>query len=129
MVEAVPYVTRALRRVLFVGAFPKPGSVIFGGMVTSCRILMSSSFPSRVDLDLLDSTQISNPPPELWVRLIRAALRFGRFIGRFERHRPDAVMLFVAVGASIVEKGAMAWYARLRGVPVIMFPRGGSVVD
>jgi glycosyltransferase involved in cell wall biosynthesis len=38
-------------------------------------------------------------------------------------------MLFVAVGGSIVEKGAMAWYSRLRGVPVVMFPRGGSVID
>jgi glycosyltransferase involved in cell wall biosynthesis len=98
-------------------------------MVTSCRILLSSSFPSRLDLDLLDSTQISNPPPGFWVRFARAAGRFLKFIGRFERRRPDAVLLFVAVGASIVEKGAMAWYARLRGVPAIMFPRGGSVVD
>ncbi len=98
-------------------------------MVTSCRILLSSSFPARLDLDLLDSTQISNPPPGFAVRLVRAACRFVQFIGRFERHRPDTVLLFVAVGASIVEKGAMAWYARLRGVPAIMFPRGGSVVD
>jgi glycosyltransferase involved in cell wall biosynthesis len=98
-------------------------------MVTSCGILLSSTFPARFDLDLLDSTQISNPPPQFAVRLMRAACRFVKFIGRFERHRPDAVLLFVAVGASIVEKGTMAWYARLRGVPVIMFPRGGSVVD
>jgi glycosyltransferase involved in cell wall biosynthesis len=98
-------------------------------MVTSCRILMDSSFPSKVDLDLLDSTQISNPPPNLGVRLARAAARFANFIVRVERRRPDAVLLFVAVGASIVEKGAMAWYARLRNVPVIMFPRGGSVID
>jgi glycosyltransferase involved in cell wall biosynthesis len=98
-------------------------------MVTSCRTLLSSSFPARLDLDLLDSTQISNPPPGFAVRLVRAARRFVQFIGRFERRRPDTVLLFVAVGASIVEKGAMAWYARLRGVPAIMFPRGGSVVD
>lgn len=121
--------TAVLPRVLFVGAFPRPGGVILGGMVTSCRILLSSSFPARLDLDLLDSTQISNPPPKFAVRFVRAARRFVKFIGRFERRRPDAVLLFVAVGASIVEKGAMAWYARLRGVPVIMFPRGGSVVD
>jgi glycosyltransferase involved in cell wall biosynthesis len=122
-------VTEARRRVLFVGAFPPPGGTILGGMVTSCRILLTSSFSSRLDLDLLDSTQISNPPPSLPVRFARAANRFVRFIGRFERNRPEAVLLFVAVGASIVEKGAMAWYARLRGVPVIMFPRGGSVID
>ena len=98
-------------------------------MVTSCQTLLSSSFPSRLDLDLLDSTQISNPPPRFIVRLVRAAGRFVQFIRRFEQERPDAVLLFVAVGASIVEKGAMAGYARLRGVPAIRFPRGGSVVD
>ena len=122
-------VTTGRPRVLFVGAFPPPGGAIVGGMVTSCGILLASSFPARLDLDLLDSTQISNPPPRFAVRLLRAAGRFVKFIGRIERHRPDVVLLFVAVGASIVEKGAMAWYARLRGVPVIMFPRGGSVID
>lgn len=116
-------------RVLFVGAFPPAGAPVLGGMVTSCRILLASSLPSRVELDLLDSTQISNPPPGLPVRLARAVGKLVRFVGRLERRRPDAVLLFVAVGASIVEKGAMAWYARLRGVPVIIFPRGGSVVD
>jgi len=90
---------------------------------------MQSSFPERFDLELLDSTQISNPPPGLLVRLLRAARRCGHFIVRLECRRPDAVLLFVAVGASIVEKGAMAWYARLRGVPVVMFPRGGSIID
>jgi glycosyltransferase involved in cell wall biosynthesis len=116
-------------RVLFVGAFPSPGSTIFGGMVTSCRALLASTLPARVELDLLDSTQFSNPPPALPVRLVRAAVRFVRFVGRFEARRPDAVLLFVAVGASIVEKGAMAWYARLRGVPTLMFPRGASILD
>jgi glycosyltransferase involved in cell wall biosynthesis len=117
------------RRVLFVGAFPPPSSAVLGGMVTSCRILLSSSLPSKVDLDLLDSTQPSNPPPPFAVRLLRAAGKLAHFVARFERRRPDAVVLFVAVGASIVEKGCMAWYARLRGVPVILFPRGWSVVD
>src|SRR6476646_2804283 len=111
--------TTAGRRVLFVGAFPPPNSSVFGGMVTSCRILLASSFPSRVELDLLDNTQLSNPPPRFVVRLIRAAGKLARFVARFERRRPDVVVLFVAVGASIAEKGCMAWYARLRGVPVI----------
>jgi glycosyltransferase involved in cell wall biosynthesis len=102
---------------------------VFGGMVTSCLALMESSFPRRVDLTLLDSTQISNPVPPLLVRAARAAWRLLRYVWKFERRRPDAVLLFVALGASIVEKGVMAWYARLRGVPAVMFPRGGSIVD
>jgi hypothetical protein len=89
-------------RVLFVGAFPRPGGAVVGGMVTSCGILLESSFPTRLYLDLMDSTQISNPPPGFAVRLLRAAGRFAKFTGRLERHRPDVVLLFVAVGASIV---------------------------
>jgi glycosyltransferase involved in cell wall biosynthesis len=116
-------------RVLFVGAFPPPGNPIIGGMVTSCRALLASTLPERVRLDLLDSTQFSNPPPSMPVRVLLAAVRLLRFVARFEANRPDVVLLFVAVGASIVEKGAMARYARLRGVPAIMFPRGGSIVD
>jgi glycosyltransferase involved in cell wall biosynthesis len=114
---------------MIVGAFPPPGKQIFGGMVTSCRALLASTLPARVELDLLDSTQASNPPPALPSRIARAAVRFVRFVGRVEAHRPDAVLLFVADGASIVEKGAMAWYARIRGVPTVMLPRAGSIVD
>jgi len=129
LVAGMPAVIGALPRVLFVGAFPPPGSAIFGGMVTSCRALLASTFSKRVELELLDSTQFSNPPPALPVRIILATRRLVRFIHAFETRRPDVVLLFVAVGASIVEKGVMAHYARLRGVPAFMFPRGGSIVD
>jgi glycosyltransferase involved in cell wall biosynthesis len=122
-------VTVSRARVLFVGAFPSAERKVFGGMVTSCRALLGSSLPRRLDLDLLDSTQASHPPPRLHVRLVLAARRFCTFLLRFGRHRPDAVLLFAAVGASVVEKGAMAWYARLRGVPALMFPRGGAMID
>jgi glycosyltransferase involved in cell wall biosynthesis len=116
-------------RLLFVGAFPPQGRQVFGGNVTACRILLQSSFSSRLELDLLDSTQISNPPPNLGIRLLLAARRCIAFVVRFERNRPDAVLLFVAIGASVAEKGAMAWYARLRGVPAVLFPRGGPLID
>jgi glycosyltransferase involved in cell wall biosynthesis len=98
-------------------------------MVTDCRILMGSSFSRRVALVLLDSTQMTNPPPGFVVRAARAGLRLLVYVWKFERHRPDAVILFTAVGASVVEKGIMAWYARLRGVAALMFPRGGALMD
>ena len=116
-------------RLLFVGAFPPEGKQIFGGNVTDCRALMQSSFSERLELDLIDSTQISHPPPAFPVRLLLAIRRFLTFIGRFERLRPNAVLLFVAIGASVIEKGAMSWYSRLRGVPTLMFPRGGAWID
>jgi glycosyltransferase involved in cell wall biosynthesis len=116
-------------KVLFVGAFPSADRRVYGGIVTSCAALLKSDLPLRVELDLFDTTQISNPPPPFLVRLLRAGPRFVRFLSRVDRGRPDAVLMFVATGAGLVEKGAMAWYARLRGVPVLMFPRGGAVME
>lgn len=116
-------------RILFVGAFPPSGREIFGGNVTSCKVLLESSLPARAELILLDSTQISNPPPVFAIRLLLAARRFFTYMVQFERRRPDVVLLFTAIGASVVEKGAMAWYARIRGVPALIFPRGGPLVD
>ena len=116
-------------RLLIVGAFPPADRQVFGGMVTSCRALLQSSLPARASLDLLDSTQISVPPPALPVRFALAMLRLVRYVYRLERRRPDAVLLFAAVGASLAEKGMMTWYARMRGLPVLMFPRGGGIID
>jgi glycosyltransferase involved in cell wall biosynthesis len=116
-------------RLLVVGAFPPPGVEVFGGQVTACRVLLQSSLPKRVTLDLIDSTQISNPFPSLPKRALLAARRFMRFVHVLERRKPDAVLLFLTIGASLAEKGMMAWYARLRGIPALAFPRGGQLMD
>lgn len=114
--------------ILIVGAFPPPGRKIFGGIITSCNALLDSSLPARASLTLVDTTQISNPPPSLGVRLLLASRRCLWYLRQFERRRPDVVLLFTAVGASVLEKGAMGWYARLRGVPALIFPRGGPLI-
>lgn len=116
-------------RVLFVGAFPSPDREIYGGIVTSCKVLLSSSFSKRAQLSLLDSTQVSNPPPSFIIRLLLAIRRFLTYLIQFERLRPDAVLLFTSLGASLVEKSTMAWYARIRGVPALIFPRGRPLID
>lgn len=116
-------------RVLVVGAFPPAGRDIYGGQVTACRTLLYSSFSRIFDVVTLDSTQISNPPPGLIVRSVFAFMRFFKFLGLLVRRRPRAVLLFVAVGGSLIEKGLMAWFARLMGVPVLMFPRGAELIN
>ena len=115
-------------KLLFVGAFPPVGGKVIGGMVTACAKLMASDFPALVDVDPLDTTQISNPPPGLHIRGLYAIKRFFSYIERIERKRPDAVLLFASAGASFLEKGLMAWYARIRGVPALLFPRGGALI-
>jgi hypothetical protein len=98
-------------------------------MVTACRALLESSLPQRVDLVLLDTTQLTNPPPRLSIRLVMALRRLAEFTIQILRRRPDAVLLFAAAGLSLLEKGVMARIARTLGVQAILFPRAGSVMD
>lgn len=116
-------------KLLIVGAFPSPNSEIYGGVVTTCKTLLDSSFASKFDLILIDSTQISNPPPSFVVRLFFSIKRFLRFMNSLFLKKPNAVLLFAAVGASVIEKGAMAWIARTKGIPVFLFPRGAGLID
>lgn len=116
-------------RVLFVGAFPPKGSKIVGGVIASCTALLDSELTDLVDFELLDSTQKSNPPPGLVVRGFGALGRLYRFGLLLVRARPDMVLIFLSAGASVVEKGLMGWLGRAAGVPVLLFPRAGSVLD
>ncbi len=114
---------------LIVGAFPPPNMHIYGGIVTSCRTLLSSSFADHFDLVLIDSTQISNPPPPVGVRGILAFRRFCKFCKILFSTNLDGVLLFTAVGFSVVEKGAMAWLARSKRIPIFLFPRGAGLIQ
>jgi len=116
-------------KLLFVGAFPPPGSKIVGGQVRACQTLVRSSFSDRFSLVLVDTTQISNPPPRLIKRAILALKRFLTFIYKLYREQPDAVLLFSAVGLSLLEKGAMARVAEFFGIPAVHFPRGAEIID
>ena len=116
-------------RILFVGAFPPNDSNVFGGNVTACRVLMQSSFPDLLELILLDSTQVSNPPPVFIKRLFLAVRRYGNYLYKIEKYRPNVVLIFTSSGAGLVEKSAMAWYARLRGRYVLIFPRSGIIME
>ena len=108
-------------KILVVGAFPPANSRIVGGIVTICKLLIESDFRDYFDLILIDSTQKSNPPPQLSIRLFYALRRLFAFISVLVRDKPDSVLLFTAVGASVVEKGTMAWLARLQNRPVFLF--------
>lgn len=116
-------------KLLIVGAFPHKNSSIVGGIVTTCRNLMESDFPNHFELILVDSTQQSNPPPGFLIRLSRAISRTYRYLLALATKRPDAVILFTAVGASLAEKGLMARLSRFKKIPVILFPRGAELID
>lgn len=117
------------RKILVVGAFPPAGSKIFGGVVTTCRSLINSSFADHYELTLLDTTQISNPPPTLPIRAFFAFTRFCEFIRNLFLGKFDAVVLFSSSGTSLLEKGGMAWLSRLTKVPVLLFPRSAGIIQ
>jgi glycosyltransferase involved in cell wall biosynthesis len=116
-------------KVLFIGAFPEPGSDIFGGNVTDCARLMESTFPTLVALTLVDSTQKSVPPPPLRVRAGHAVGRIARALVAFEKSRPDVLFIISSSGFSFIEKASFVWYARIRGVPAILSIRSGHFMD
>jgi glycosyltransferase involved in cell wall biosynthesis len=116
-------------KVLVVGGFPHSNAKVFGGIVTSCRVLLESSFPNRFDLVLVNTTQITNPPPHFIIRLILSVKRLIIYVYLLISKKPDAVLLFTSKGFSLVEKGFMAWVARVCGVPSLMFPRGGALIN
>lgn len=115
--------------VLIVGGFPPKDSPIKGGIVTSCQNLMATDFPLRFDVIPFDTTQRSNPPPPFRKRLIGALARTCRFVVTLLKHRPDITIIFTSSGASLLEKGLMSWMSWAIGVPVLLFPRSGRIME
>ncbi|QWD76434.1 glycosyltransferase family 4 protein [Polynucleobacter sp. MWH-UH24A] len=116
-------------RLLIVGAFPGKNSKIYGGIVTTCQLLLNSELSNQFELLLIDSTQIRNPPPIFLIRLYLAIKRFYRYLKMLFSSSPDAVLLFTSTGASAFEKGIMARFARSRGIPALLFPRGEVLIN
>jgi len=90
--------------------------------------LLESSFVDKHAVSTLDTTQISNPPPSFLIRLLLAAKRLAKFFVTMLFRRPDIVIIFLADGASAIEKGVMARFARACRVPVMVFPRAGGLI-
>lgn len=117
-------------RVVFIGGFrlPSEGGVP-GGQVYACRQLTDGPLAKRVHFLLLDSTQISQPPPPVIIRLLLAMRRLLTFVWLLLSTRPKHVLIFVGNGLGFCEKGLMVLIARFCGVPVVLCPRSGLLLD
>jgi glycosyltransferase involved in cell wall biosynthesis len=113
---------------LIVGAFPPKAIREHGGILTSCRVLLASSLPQRMELILVDNTSPTVPPPPYLRRLWRAAVRVVVTAKHCVQSRPDAILLFASPGSSFFEKSIMAAIARLLWIKTLMFPRGAGLV-
>jgi glycosyltransferase involved in cell wall biosynthesis len=119
----------AAPKLLFVGAFPAPGSRITGGNISDCLALLSSSLPRRLELVLLDATASGTEFVPAAKRLADAGDRARRFFRVIHRERPDAVLLFASSGLSFVEKSLYVAYARALGIPSLLSVRSGFFID
>ena len=116
-------------KLLIVGAFPAESKAIYGGIAKSCQILLKSSIANRFDIDTLDSSQISNPPPKFFIRSVMAVRRLFILMYRLIFNRIDVVLIFSSDGASAIEKGVMVWMCHLFKRPVLIFPRAGNLIS
>ena len=116
------------KKVLIVGAFPKTKSNIIGGFLTVCNALKSSSFSKDFDLTVVDTTQKSNPAPNLLIRAILAAKRVIQFLFKVVYYRPRVAIIFCSSGLSLLEKGLMGRFTGICGIPTILVPSGGQLL-
>ena len=116
------------QKVLIVGAFPKTKSNIIGGFLTVCNALRFSSFAEEFELLLIDTTQKSNPAPNLLIRAILAAKRVIQFLFKVVYYRPRVAIIFCSSGLSLLEKGLMGRFAGICGIPTILAPGGGQLL-
>ena len=116
------------KKILIVGAFPPQNSKIVGGQLTACKTLINSQLSEIFNIITVDSTQKTNPPQSFNIRLILAIFRFSKWFFMLIKHRPKAVLLFFASGASAVEKGLMVKVCNILKIPVIILPRAEALI-
>ena len=119
----------SLKRLVIVGSFPAHQDKIFGGVATSCKLLVNSDLIQYCSIETIDSTQKSNPPPHFVRRILPSFYRLIILIWKLLVDRPDALLLFASSGASLFEKGLMSRLATLFSVQVLFFPRSGRIIE
>ena len=110
-------------------SFVKAGKKIYGGIAKSSEILMKSKSFKQFDLIEFDSSQISHPPPNIFVRSILAYLRLMKFILKILFKKPNSILIFCADGASALEKGTMVLIAKTLNIKAYIFPRAGNLIN
>lgn len=114
---------------LFVGAFPPPNKKVFGGIVTSCKTLLDAGLVDHFDVILLDSTQRSEPPANILLRMVDSLSRMYKYISFMIIKRPNAIIIFVSSGLSFLEKSLFAALGHFYDSYVVLSPRAGKIID
>lgn len=115
-------------KLLIVGSFPPSERMVYGGIAKSSEILINSKSFSQFQIIKFDSSQISNPPPNIFIRSFLAFIRLNKFIYKIITVRPNATLIFCSDGASAIEKGVMILISRIFNIKGFIFPRAGNLI-
>lgn len=115
-------------KLLIVGAFPLKNKLIYGGILKSCKIILNSPISKEFRIIPLNSSQISNPPPGLFIRAFLAFVRLIKLIGKLFFFRPKVALIFVSDGAGAIEKGVMVLICSIFNCKTLLFPRAGNLI-
>jgi len=116
-------------KILVVGGFPGTEKVVYGGIIRSCELLIKSTIRDRFEIIILDSSQISNPLPNVVIRGLLAIWRLFLLIIKIVKHKPQASLIFASDGWSSIEKGLMILICRFYGSKTLIFPRAGNLIN
>lgn len=116
-----------LNPILIVGAFPK--KQVYGGIYSSCKLIINSNQFSEFKIIPFDSSQISNPPPTFFTRFFLAAIRIIKFLYLLVTKNPKLALIFCSDGASAIEKGFMTLLCKSLRIKVLIFPRAGKLIE
>jgi glycosyltransferase involved in cell wall biosynthesis len=116
-------------KLMIVGAFPSSNNTVYGGILKSCELIIESPHFSTFKILKFDSSQISNPPPNIIIRGILAMIRLLKFVYSLVLLKPKTVLIFCSDGSSAIEKGVMILICKLLEVKSIIFPRAGNIIN
>jgi len=115
-------------KLLIVGAFPSNNKKIYGGILKSCKLILDSSIADTFNLLKIDSSQKSNPPPNIFIRLLFALKRIFLLFFNLIFERPKVALIFISDGFGAVEKGFMCLICSFFRCKTMIFPRAGNLM-
>lgn len=115
-------------KLLIVGAFPSNNKNIYGGILKSCELILDSPIAETFNLIKIDSSQKSNPPPNIFVRYLFALKRIFLLFFNLVLERPKAALIFISDGFGAIEKGFMCLICSFFRCKTMIFPRAGNLM-
>jgi len=117
------------KKCLMVGAYPKVP--IFGGFVRDCEMLKLSNLYIDYEVIEFDSSQRSNPPPKLPIRMFFAVFRIIRLFKVILTNKFSVAVILFPSGLGAWEKICLGLFLNYTQphVKILFLPRAGRWID